>query len=121
MTDILEHGTVVSARRRVAQVNLDDYSFRILGPSVRAIAALADEIDSLRAEVRELRSPDGTASTPSLDESNQHVVEMRMLLSSAAELITLATDLKPISEWQRDVVRRAEAWLKDYYRTTNHA
>lgn len=69
----------------------------------------------------ERRSPDGTASTLSLDESNQHLVEMRLLLSRAAGLITLATDLKPISDWQRDVVRRAEDWLKDYYRTVNHA
>jgi len=84
----------------------------------------AGQLPATTAETRdsaERRSPDGTERTPSLDESNQHLVKMRTLLSSAARIITLATDVKPISEWQRDLQRRAETWIKDYYEEVNRA
>ena len=62
------------------------------------------------------RSPDGTERTPSPDESNRHLTALRSALADAAGIITLVTDVKPISEWQRDLVRRSEAWISSYYK-----
>lgn len=53
---------------------------------------------------------------PNTDGSIGDAERLNRELTDAAGIITLATDVKPISEWQRDLKRRAEAWIADHYK-----